>query len=232
MKIKCILVDDEPFALDILEDDLLSFDNIEIVAKFSGATGVEDFLMQNQIDLMFSDIQMPGLLGTQLVKKLENPPLVIFTTAYHQFAVEGFELNAVDYLLKPIRKERLKEALAKVEYVLKIRKNTVETSDSEFVLLNIEYKKVKIFLNEILYVEGLKDYVKIFLENRVHPLLTRSNLRGMENKLPDTHFLRIHNSYIVNKSKMNGFNQTKLLVGKTEVPVGKTYVDKIRELQK
>lgn len=232
MKIKCILIDDEPFALDILEDDLKDFENIEVIAKFSGAEEVPIFLSNHSVDLMFSDIQMPGLLGTQMVKNLENPPLVIFTTAYHQFAVEGFELSAVDYLMKPIRKERLKEALKKVEYVMQIRGKTAENSNSDFILLNIEYKKVKIFLNEILYVEGLKDYVKIYLENRVHPLLTRSNLRGMESKLPPNSFLRIHNSFVVNKEKISGFNQTKLSIGTKELPVGKTYIDKIKELQK
>ncbi len=230
MKIKCILIDDEPFALDILEDDLKAFESVEVLEKFLSAEDVAKFLGENQVDLMFSDIQMPGLLGTQMVRNLENPPLVIFTTAYHQFAVEGFELSAVDYLMKPIRKERLKEALQKVEYILQLRQNTIPNTSSNFILLNIEYKKVKIFLDEILYVEGLKDYVKIYLENRVHPLLTRSNLRGMEQKLPVDNFLRIHNSFMVNKTKMGGFNQSKLMIGNTELPVGKTYVDKIKEI--
>lgn len=230
MKIKCILIDDEPFALDILEDDLKAFESVEVLEKFLSAEDVAKFLNENEVDLMFSDIQMPGLLGTQMVRNLENPPLVIFTTAYHQFAVEGFELSAVDYLMKPIRKERLKEALQKVEYILQLRQRNIENTSKNFILLNIEYKKVKIFLDEILYVEGLKDYVKIYLENRVHPLLTRSNLRGMEQKLSQDNFLRIHNSFIVNKTKMGGFNQSKLMVGKIELPVGKTYIDKIKEI--
>lgn len=230
MKIKCILIDDEPFALDILEDDLLAFEQIEVLAKFNGAEDVIKYLQNHEVDLMFSDIQMPGLLGTQLVKTLENPPLVIFTTAYHQFAVEGFELNAVDYLMKPIRKERLAEALKKVENLLGLKRKAEAEPSNNFILLNVEYKKVKLLFDEILYVEGLKDYVKIYLENRVHPLLTRSNLRGMENKLPEEFFLRIHNSFIVNKSKIAGFNQSKLDIGKTELPIGKTYGDKIKQV--
>lgn len=230
MKIKCILVDDEPFALDILEDDLLSFEQIEILAKFSGGEEAIEYLQNHEVDLMFSDIQMPGLLGTQMVRSLENPPLVIFTTAFHQFAVEGFELNAVDYLMKPIRKERLAEALKKVENLLGLKQKAQTEPSNNYIILNVEYKKVKLLFDEILYVEGLKDYVKIYLENRVHPLLTRSNLRGMENKLPEEFFLRIHNSFMVNKSKITGFNQSKLDVGKTELPIGKTYVDKIMEV--
>lgn len=230
MKIKCILVDDEPFALDILEDDLLSFEQIEILAKFSGGEEAIEYLQNHEVDLMFSDIQMPGLLGTQMVRSLENPPLVIFTTAFHQFAVEGFELNAVDYLMKPIRKERLAEALKKVENLLGLKQKAQTEPSNNYIILNVEYKKVKLLFDEILYVEGLKDYVKIYLENRVHPLLTRSNLRGMENKLPEEFFLRIHNSFMVNKSKITGFNQSKLDVGKTELPIGKTYVEKIMEV--
>jgi DNA-binding LytR/AlgR family response regulator len=230
MKIKCILVDDEPFALDILEDDLLSFEQIEILAKFSGGQEAIEYLQKHEVDLMFSDIQMPGLLGTQMVRSLENPPLVIFTTAYHQFAVEGFELNAVDYLMKPIRKERLAEALKKVENQLGLKQKAQADPSNNYIILNVEYKKVKLLFDEILYIEGLKDYVKIYLENRVHPLLTRSNLRGMGNKLPEEFFLRIHNSFMVNKSKITGFNQSKLDVGKTELPIGKTFVAKIKQV--
>jgi len=230
MKIKCILVDDEPFALDILEDDLKSFDTVEVLAKFNDAEEVIEYLKSNAVDLMFTDIQMPGLLGTQLVRSLENPPLIIFTTAYHQFAVEGFELNAIDYLMKPIRKERLGEALKKVVNQLSLTQKASGEPDQNFIILNVEYKKVKLLFEEIRYVEGLKDYVKIYLENRAHPLLTRSNLRGMENKLPEEFFIRIHNSFIVNKSKIEGFNQTKIAVGNTELPVGKAYTAKIKEL--
>jgi DNA-binding LytR/AlgR family response regulator len=230
MKIKCILVDDEPFALDILEDDLLSFEQIEILAKFSGGQEAIEYLQNHEVDLMFSDIQMPGLLGTQMVRSLENPPLVIFTTAFHQFAVEGFELNAVDYLMKPIRKERLAEALKKVENQLGLKQKAQADPSNNYIILNVEYKKVKLLFDEILYIEGLKDYVKIYLENRVHPLLTRSNLRGMGNKLPEEFFLRIHNSFMVNKSKITGFNQSKLDVGKTELPIGKTFVAKIKQV--
>jgi DNA-binding LytR/AlgR family response regulator len=230
MKIKCILVDDEPFALDILEDDLKSFDTVEVLAKFGDAEEVTEYLKSNAVDLMFTDIQMPGLLGTQLVRSLENPPLIIFTTAYHQFAVEGFELNAIDYLMKPIRKERLGEALKKVVNQLSLTQKAIKEPDNNFIILNVEYKKVKLLFEEIKYVEGLKDYVKIYLENRAHPLLTRSNLRGMENKLPEEFFIRIHNSFIVNKSKIAGFNQTKIAVGNTDLPVGKAYTDKVKEL--
>ncbi|WP_341225833.1 LytTR family DNA-binding domain-containing protein [uncultured Arcticibacterium sp.] len=226
MKIKCILIDDEPFALDILEDDLLGFENIEVCEKFSSPVGVADYLKNENIDLIFSDIQMPEMLGTNFIRDLENPPLVIFTTAYHQYAVEGFELNAVDYLLKPIRKERLGAAIEKVVNLIKLK--TAEPAPEEeenHIVITSEYKKVKLLFNEIIYIEGLKDYVKIYLESRVYPLLTRSNLKGMETKLPESNFIRIHNSFIVNSSKITGINLSKLTLGKIEIPVGKKYID-------
>ncbi|WP_400263374.1 LytR/AlgR family response regulator transcription factor [Sphingobacterium sp. SG20118] len=225
MKIKCILIDDEPFALNILEDDLLGFDNIEILRKFNAPTDVNDFLKNHPVDLIFLDIQMPEKLGTQFIRELEEPPLFIFTTAYHQYAVEGFELNAVDYLLKPISKERLTSAIRKVEDIMMMRAKQLPVDD--YIVVNVEYKKIKILLNEISYIEGLKDYVKIYLINRDIPLLTRSNLRGMEKILPKTDFLRIHNSFIVNKNRIENVTQTKLTLSKTALPIGKKYIRNI-----
>ena len=227
MKIKCILIDDEPFALNILEDDLLDFDNIEVVEKFNSPINVPVFLQNNKIDLIFSDIQMPEMLGTQFIRNLENPPLVIFTTAFHQYASEGFELNAVDYLIKPIRKERLATALKKVENQLIIREKLQDANEEDFIWINVEYQKVKLHFEEIIYIEGLKDYVKIYLANRLHPLLTRSNLRGMESKLPEKHFARIHNSFIINKQKILSFQHSKVTLASVELPVGKKYAENI-----
>lgn len=224
-KIKCILIDDEPFALNILEDDLLDFAEIEILQKFNSPLEVPDFLANNEVDLIFSDIQMPEVLGTTFIRNLKNPPLVIFTTAYNKYALEGFELNAIDYLMKPIRKERLAQALKKVENQMLLKQKLTEANAENYIILNIEYQKVKIFYDEIIYIEGLKDYVKIYLENRVHPLLTRSNLKGMEGKLPEKYFARIHNSFIINKQKITSFQQTKVFLSKIELPVGKTYID-------
>ena len=145
MKIKCLLIDDEPFALNILEDDLLSFDKVEILHKFNSPIDVVDYLRDHEVDLIFLDIQMPEKLGTQFIRELTNPPLFIFTTAYHQYAVEGFELNAVDYLLKPIAKERLTSAIRKVEDIMLLRANQNNTVDH--IVVNVEYKKIKIFIN-------------------------------------------------------------------------------------
>ncbi|WP_286898245.1 MULTISPECIES: LytR/AlgR family response regulator transcription factor [Sphingobacterium] len=227
MKIKCILIDDEPFALNILEDDLLNFEQIEVARKFNATAEAEDYLKDHAIDLIFLDIEMPDQLGTQFIRELTPRPLVIFTTAYHQYAVEGFELNAVDYLLKPISKERLAAAVRKVEESMLLRAKQLPEQD--YIIVNVEYKKTKIFLHEISYIEGLKDYVKIYLVDRESPLLTRSNLRGMEKILPTVDFLRIHNSFIVNKNRIERLGQSKLTLPETALPIGKKYIKNIEQ---
>ncbi|KPM49791.1 LytR/AlgR family response regulator transcription factor [Jiulongibacter sediminis] len=228
MRIKCILIDDEPFALEILEDDLLDFKEVEVLGKFTNPHTALDFLHDNQVDLIFSDIQMPEMLGTDLLRNLKKPPLFIFTTAYQQYALEGFELNAIDYLMKPIRKERLAQAIEKVKNQMDLMAGQGTTSSEDSITITVEYKKVKLLYNEILYIEGLKDYVKIHLKNRVHPVLTRSNLKGMENRLSVAAFERIHNSYLVNKSQVTSFNKSSLFIGETELPIGKSYAEDLK----
>jgi DNA-binding LytR/AlgR family response regulator len=227
MNIQCILIDDEPFALEILKDDLLAFKDIDILEKFTNPQVALDFLKENPVDLIFSDIQMPEMLGTDLLRNLEKPPLFIFTTAYQQYALEGFELNAIDYLMKPIRKERLSSALDKVRNQLELINRVGQDSLEESITITVEYKKVKLLLDEIRYIEGLKDYVKIHLKNRVRPVLTRSNLKGITSKLPDTTFVRIHNSYLVNKSQITSYNKSIVTIDETELPIGKSYADSL-----
>lgn len=225
MKIKCILIDDEPFALDILEDDLLSFEDVEVIDKFTNPILALEFLSKKEIDLIFCDIQMPEMLGTDLLRGLGKPPLFIFTTAYQQYALEGFELSAIDYLLKPIRKERLALALEKVRGLRALLQKNSNSKEEETISINVEYKKVKLLLDEILYIEGLKDYVKIHLKNRAYPLLTRSNLKGMEKRLPQEIFIRIHNSYLINKSQVRAYNKSSVTIDEVDLPVGKTYAE-------
>ncbi|PVH24246.1 DNA-binding response regulator [Sphingobacterium corticibacter] len=229
MVIKCILIDDEPFALNLLEDDLSMFPNVEVLAKFTSTLPVREYLRNHEVDLIFTDIQMPEILGTQFIRSLENIPLVIFTTAYHQYAVEGFELNVVDYLTKPIRKERLGVALDKVSARLELTKNSAQSPVSDYFTINVEYQKVKILVDDVSHVEGLKDYVKIHLVNRAQPLLTRMNLRGMAEVLSNFSFLRIHNSYIVNTSKISTIHSSKLFLGEVSLPIGKKYAEAIRK---
>jgi DNA-binding LytR/AlgR family response regulator len=229
--INCLLLDDEPFALEILADDLSHFPELTIAGKISDPAMARELLSTGEIDLLFSDIQMPRLLGTELIRSLEKPPLVIFTTAYSQYAVEGFELNAIDYLVKPIRRERLAQAIEKARNQLELIGKQAALQEENYFFIFAEYKKIKLFFEEIIYIEGLKDYVKIYLENRVHPLLTRSNLKGMESRLPSSLFLRIHNSYIINTTKLKGFGSGTVLLPSAEIPVGSRFSDQLQKLK-
>jgi DNA-binding LytR/AlgR family response regulator len=226
MKLRSIAIDDEPFALAILADDLLKIPAIDLVDTFSSPLKAIDLIQQNSVDLVFLDIQMPTLLGTQFLRTLSKPPLVIFTTAYEQYALEGYELDVVDYLLKPIRFERLFKACNKAaEVFLQRQSPSTEPPAETFFFVFSEYKEVKIYHHDVLYVEGLKDYVKIFLASQTRPLLTRLNMKAIETKLDSGQFCRVHQSFIVPMNRISSFQKTKLTLGNIEIPVGGRYAE-------
>ena len=211
--LKCIAIDDEPFALEMIADDIQKVPYLELVNTFSSPFEAWELINSGQIDLVFLDIQMPTLTGTQFLRSLIQPPMVIFTTAYQQYAMEGYDLNVIDYLLKPIPFDRFLRATNKAYELYTLRhKEVVETSTPEvdYVVINADYKKIKLFYQDILFVEGLKDYVKIFTVNDNKPILTRSNLKAMEGKLPAQYFCRVHNSYIVSLQKITAFQKSKI----------------------
>ena len=231
MKLRSVAIDDEPPGLDILADDLRKIPTIDLIGTFTKPFEALEPIQQGQVDLLFLDIQMPMLLGTDFLRVLTQPPMVIFTTAYEQYALEGYELNVVDYLLKPIRFERLVRACTKA-YDLHAQKNKVanvpaaEQENTTFFFVRSDYKEVKIFYHDILYVEGLKDYVKIFLESQPgKPLLTRMNVKGMETLLDPAQFCRVHQSYIVPLSRITAFHKTQIVMGSIKIPVGERYAD-------
>lgn len=219
----CIAVDDEPFARKLIADDIAKIPFLNLKATFSSALEVEDFLKKNPVDLIFLDIQMPVLTGIQLLKKVNNPPLVIITTAYEKYAIEGYELDVIDYLLKPIAFDRFLRATIRAydQFVLE----KAHAPMSGFFFVHSEYKEIKLFFDDILYVEGLKDYVKIFLKSQSRPILTRLNLKAMESKLPSEKFCRIHNSYIVSMDKISSIQKSQVYVGAIALPIGDKYVD-------
>lgn len=228
--LKCIAVDDEPFALKLLADDLGRLPGIDLVQTCSNPQEAASALKKFPVDLMFLDIQMPGLTGMQLLRSLEHPPLVVVTTAYENYAVEGFELDVVDYLVKPIPADRLVRAVDKVRERVKARRTSGELSSEAFFFVKSEYKEIKIYFDSIRYVEGLKDYVKIFLENQPHPVLTRMNLKAMEARLPADRFSRVHNSYIVPLKKITSFQRSHVFIGDHPIPVGdKFYNDFVKQ---
>ncbi|MVM38982.1 response regulator [Spirosoma sp. HMF3257] len=221
MKLRCVAIDDEPLALEILADDLSRIDFLEVAGTFLSAVDAQEFLNDEAVDLVFSDIRMPTLSGTQFLRGLENPPMFIFTTAYENFAVEGFELNVVDYLLKPIPFDRLRKSAKKALELYRLQKND-QQKDAFFFVFS-EYRKIKIIESQILYIEGLKDYVKIFLANRPKPILTRQNLKKIETQLTETKFYRVHQSYIVAVDKITSTQKNSLMIGSVTIPIGGLY---------
>ncbi|RYU97147.1 LytR/AlgR family response regulator transcription factor [Emticicia agri] len=230
-KIRCIAIDDEPFALQIIVDDIRKVPFLELINVFSNALDAELFLKENAVDLIFLDIQMPTLTGIQLLKRLELSPMVIFTTAYEQYALEGYDLNVLDYLLKPVPFERFLRAANRAFelHLLKVKDELPEVLDERlFFFIHSEYKQIKLFYDDILYIEGLKDYVKIFIKNNPKPILTRMNLKAIDSKLMNTQFCRVHQSYIVALNKITSFQKTKLLIAQQEIPIGRSFLDTFR----
>jgi DNA-binding LytR/AlgR family response regulator len=223
---RCIAVDDEPFALKLIADDIRKVPFLDLLQTFSSPVEALQFIRKESVDLLFLDIQMPMLKGTEFLRILDNPPLVILTTAYEQYALEGFELNVIDYLVKPIPFERFLKAVnrAHAQFQL-LKENKPGKPEEEFFFVHAEYKEIKIFFDNIRYVEGLKDYVKIYLTTQTRPILTRLNLKAMERKLPADQFSRVHNSFIVSLSKITSSLKSQVFIQDTAIPVGDKFAD-------
>ncbi len=227
IKLKCLVVDDEPFALKSMEEEIGKIPFLDFVASCSSTDKAIPYL-ESGIDLLFMDIQMPNITGTEFLRTLKNPPLVIITTAYEKYAIEGFELDVVDYLLKPILFDRLAKAANKAHEIF-IWNQFKKTNTPSFFFVRANYKEMKILSDDVLYIEGLKDYVKIFIASQTRAILTRQNLKGMESILPGGVFLRIHNSYIVNSSKITTFQKNKVFIDKKPIPIGEKFSAKFEE---
>ena len=228
--IKTLIVDDEPLAQDIIETYVNQLPNLVLVGKASNAIEANQILQNNDIDLMFLDIQMPQLTGIEFMKSLSNPPLVVFTTAYSEYAVEGFEMDAVDYLLKPISIDRFMKAVNKVEDRLKDKQPSTGTLEGEdHFFIKADKKLIKVNFSDILYIEGLKDYVIIRQEEG--RVITLQTMKSLESKLPSDNFRRIHRSYIVNTKKIKALVGNMVEVkekGETKnIPVGKIYREEL-----
>ena len=225
--IRTLIVDDEPLALDIMETYIDRLPDLELVAKCDNAIDANEILQKEKIDLLFLDIQMPQMTGLELVKSLSNPPKLVFTTAYEEYAIDGFELNAVDYLMKPIAFDRFMKAVNKVKESLGQKGAQQQASDDDFFFVKADKKLIKIHFSEILYIEGLKDYVIIKKEQgRVIALQT---MKSLESKLPSNIFMRVHRSYIVNIKKIKAIigNAIEILESgqAKHIPIGKNYKD-------
>lgn len=236
--IRCVIVDDEPLALDVLEAYIERLDHLELVARLDNAIEAFNLLNRESVDLLFLDIQMPRLSGIELLKNLNQPPKVIFTTAYRDYALQGYELDVVDYLLKPISFDRFLKAVNKVyrinqdtqpERIVQLLNPTEESAESNYdkayIYLKADKKMIKILLKDILYIESLKDYIRV--KTPTKSVTSYQRISYMEEKLPEDKFLRIHRSFIVAKDKVDAFSPPSVELGEITLPIGRNYRNEV-----
>lgn len=232
MKLRCLLIDDEPPALKILVNYISNINGLEIVGQCKNAIEALDVLHQKTVDVIFLDIKMPKIIGTEFLKNLSHPPKVIFVTAYRDYAVEGYELDAVDYLVKPVSFERFFKAITKLNRLMgkeTILPTTEKKSEEDaFVYLKVDRDMKKVLLKEIIYIESWKDYVKVFLFSGKH-LLVKQSISAMENLLSEYKFMRIHRSYMVSLDKISGYNGLSIQLETIEIPIGRLYKQTVME---
>lgn len=228
MKIRCLIVDDEPPALEVLRSHIANTPLLEVAGECHNAMGAFDFLQRQQVDLLFLDIQMPKLLGTDLVKALSDPPKVIFTTAHREYALDGFDLNAVDFLLKPISFDRFLKAVQKAMHTdIRLPKSDELAESPRFLYFRADRKMVKVFIDDVTHIEGLKDYVKIY--NGTTQLITKQTITAVEEMLPAEEFIRVHRSFIVSLNKITSFSPHAVFIGKEEIPIGPLYRSEVQK---
>lgn len=232
MKIRCLLIDDEPPALKVLQSHISSINGLEIVAQCKNAIEALDILHQYTVDVIFLDIKMPKILGTEFLKNLSHPPKVIFVTAFRDYAVEGYELDAVDYLVKPVSFERFVKAITRLKRMMGqetlTQSNDYKSNPEAFVYLKVDKNMHKVFINEIVYIESWKDYIKLFLSNGKN-LLVKQSISAIENLLSEYKFVRVHRSYMVSIDKISGYNGLSIQVNSTEIPIGRLYKQTVME---
>lgn len=236
MTLRCALVDDEPLALSLLESYVRKTDSLELCGSYSSAIQAMKGLPEHPVDLLFLDIQMPELNGLEFSRMVSPNTRIIFTTAFEQYAIDGYRVNALDYLLKPISYSDFIEAVNKAIQWFEMRKkaelpDTGQVSiptDSNHIYIKSDYKIVQIELDRILYIEGLKDYIKIYTEDNPRPILSLTSMKTMEEKLPSSRFIRVHRSYIVQKQKIKIIDKGRIVFGKEYIPVSDSYKQELQ----
>jgi len=228
--IRCIIVDDEPLAIEILESYVAKVEQLQLVSTFRNAVSAFTFLQQHSIDLIFLDIQMPKLSGIDFLKTLKNPPRVIFTTAFRDYALQGFELEIVDYLLKPIPFDRFLKAVAKVLHqpATNSTGSKPDVVPDNYVYFKVDKKMIKTKMADVLYIESIKDYVKVKTPER--EIVTQQKISYLEESLPREQFLRIHRSFIVNLEKIDAYSATDVEIGKLSIPIGRNYKNDVMKI--
>ena len=233
----CLIVDDEPLAVDVIVSYVEQVGDINIVETTNNPLEVIRILKQHQIDLVFLDIEMPNLNGIDLVKTLDHLPQFIFTTAYPQYALDGFNLNATDYLVKPIPFSRFLKAVSRAREVYELRKSRENVAEptkvteiilpKDYIFVKAEYENIKIDVPDIRYMQGLKDYIKIYTHSRTKAILTLSSFKEILDKLPEKQFLRVHRSYVVNINAIRAVLKRKIIIDDIRIPIGETYKNEV-----
>jgi len=227
---KCLIVDDEPLAQQVLQEFTGRVPFLEVIAVCSSATEAAEVLRNNTIDLIFLDIHMPRISGLEFISSYSNPPQFILVTAYSEYALQGFNVNATDYLMKPVPFERFLKAVNKAYELFRLRNKTGASTDAQnqrFILVKSGYQTVKIILDTIQYIEGLKDYVKIYTEGK-KPILSLLTMKGLVETLPEDKFMRIHKSFIISTERISVISRNRVLIGDKWIPVGENYRDVFR----
>jgi len=232
MKLRCLLIDDEPPALKVLAKYISSIGDLEVVGQCGNAIEALGVLRQKTVDVIFLDIKMPRIIGTEFFKNLSHPPKVIFVTAYREYAVDGFELDAVDYLVKPVSFERFFKSITKLNRLMGREISSLIPNDTPnpgaFVYLKVDRDMKKVFVNDIVYIESWKDYIKIFLTDG-KSLLAKQSISAMENLLSEHKFVRVHRSFMVSLDKISGYNGLSVQLSELEIPIGRLYKQSVME---
>ncbi|HPD95293.1 MAG: response regulator transcription factor [Bacteroidales bacterium] len=222
MKLNCIIIDDEPLAISVLQGYLERIPGIEVVETFNSAVPVFEYLQEHPIDFMFLDIEMPNLTGIEFVKCLQNPPLVVIISANRDYAIEGYELSVVDYVLKPLTFERLVKAVNKIFEASNLKNlKSMLAAETDYIFLRENKKNVRVKIDEILYIESIKDYVKVVTTSKT--VVTKQSLSNFEELLNPNEFVRVHRSFIVAKKHIDAFSLASVEVGEVEIPIGRLY---------
>ena len=224
--LRCIAIDDEELALELLEDNIKKVPYLHLVASCSNAFEAMKVLQEQPVDLIFSDIQMPGLTGLQFIQSVPQGSMFILVTAYEKYALEGFNLNVIDYLVKPVPLDRFIKACNKAWEWHNLKNKPSELTKAEpvdYFFINVDYSLLKVAFADIVWIEGLKDYVKIYLKSTDKPLVARLSMKTLEEQLPPASFLRIHKSYIISKASITAVRKNSVFIKTTELPIGENY---------
>ncbi len=229
--INTVAIDDEPLALQLLTGYIERTPGLKLTGKFDNPLDAIDFMAQENIDLVFVDIQMPDLSGIEFTRLMGKGIKVIFTTAFEKYALDGYKLDIVDYLLKPFSYEEFLDAMKKAQRLIRLERDELKKveANKEYLFLKSDYKIKRINFNDIIYIEGLKDYVKVYTKNNTRPVLSLTSLKLLETKLPANKFMRVHRSFIVNLEKIDTIERSRIVFGKTYIPVSDQYKDKFQD---